>query len=434
MDASGQPQLLTNVADFGISESVTDGEWHHVAISVDTTLSPTEFRFFIDGVHIGTKTASSGAIGTGNTRYGFLGVGSEASSFDGSKGPTGYFNGELGYFLYRDGAAMGAGGIRGDMRRGTGTATVVYAIEAGSGDKLLDGSGSDRHADLNGPDWNFGNLTPDDAIKRRTDDALLESLVQRLQSTGDLRQAIQHGSGFPVSRHHEEDRQEDGVTSVSFQNTYDSVPHTVVTPADGARIYSTSDSGSDQFHSLKTPGLDTQGFDELVGEIVISSTTTAIDDGFGEDPGTQASAQGRTLDSDGDVTYSNLEDANATPVDYTVAFDFDSTNLQIGDDLTLHIEVNDGADSSNWTEVATQTVVPGNSGSSTLTFNTGLGADYDIRARATASTGGRSWSITMHAENGSPPGVEYDRDDGSTVRTMSPNAGDNILWQAEDTN
>lgn len=254
------------------------------------------------------------------------------------------------------------------------------------------------------------------------------------EGSGDLSTSILHGSGFPVQRHNEEakGRNEDG--SVSFSQTYDTAPVSIVQPSDGSRIFSSSDSGSDQRLRMKTSGLDTAGFDDLIAEIITGVSTTSINDGFSSSQNASAPEDNDvSLTSESDRAFSNLEDANGTATDYTVFFDVDTNSMTLGESVTVHIDVNDGATSTNWSEVASNTY-PANAtiSDAKLTFNTSLGTDYDIRARITYSGTTSGATITMHGEDNTEPGVQYERDDGSTTVSMTPNTGDKVLWRTKD--
>jgi len=279
--------------------------------------------------------------------------------------------------------------------------------------------------------------TVTDNMLRPSDNAPINTVQQHLSSVGFARTTMLHGSGFPILRHQEDDVGADMDTNISFDQTFDAAPRGKPTPGDGARVYLSSNPNDDQRHQLKLSGLDQQGFDELIGEVIVTSSTTDIVDGFSATQNAGAPENGNeTLASDGDEAFSNLEDANDNPADYNVFFDVDTTGLESGSSVTLRLFVNDGATSTNWTEVWSGAWGAGrNLADQKATFNAALGADFDIRALVEANLqppAVESFSVVMHGEDNAEPGVQWTRDDGTTGDTMSPAAGQNVQWEVKD--
>ncbi len=83
-----------SIHDFysGSSNTVNDGEWHHVAAVYDGT----DKIIYIDGTEVARSTNPHGGnnIGTGTDRFGFIGDGSEANSFNGSRNNL-YYDGSI---------------------------------------------------------------------------------------------------------------------------------------------------------------------------------------------------------------------------------------------------------------------------------------------------------------------------------------------------
>lgn len=237
--------------------------------------------------------------------------------------------------------------------------------------------------------------------------------------------------GHSVFRHAEVGRRRDTDT-IAFSTTYDSAPEITFIPQK-ARSFLTGFSDSDQRMDMVAENKSVSGFD-LRAKVIVSSSTTPIDDGFGEDRG-DGTAPGRTLTVDGDVTYANLEDANGSSTTYTVTYDVDTTLMDSDVLVTVHMEVNDGPDSTTWTEVATQAYDAGSTWSDEqLSSQEALGTDYDIRLRITygPTVPSNTATITAHAEGGSPPGVEYDRVDSATEKSMTKNTDDRVAYLARE--
>lgn len=76
---------------------VSDGEWHHVAVTFDGDIK----RIYVDGkVDVELATATNNKmIGPKAQRYGFIGIGSEAAEFNGNASPTWTFTGLMDEFL-----------------------------------------------------------------------------------------------------------------------------------------------------------------------------------------------------------------------------------------------------------------------------------------------------------------------------------------------
>ena len=76
---------------------VSDGDWHHVAVTFDGNMK----RIYVDGkVDVEAATATNNKmIGPKAQRYGFIGIGSEAPEFNGNASPTWTFKGLMDEFL-----------------------------------------------------------------------------------------------------------------------------------------------------------------------------------------------------------------------------------------------------------------------------------------------------------------------------------------------
>lgn len=76
---------------------VSDGEWHHVAVTFDGDIK----RIYVDGkIDVEQATATNNnMIGPKAQRYGFIGIGSEAGEFNGNASPTWTFKGLMDEFL-----------------------------------------------------------------------------------------------------------------------------------------------------------------------------------------------------------------------------------------------------------------------------------------------------------------------------------------------
>lgn len=86
--------ITGTIHDFysGSSNTVNDGNWHHIAAVYDGT----DKMIYINGVEVARSTNAHGGndLGTGLTRFGFIGDGSEASTFNGSRNNL-HYNGSV---------------------------------------------------------------------------------------------------------------------------------------------------------------------------------------------------------------------------------------------------------------------------------------------------------------------------------------------------
>lgn len=95
-DGAGTGQISWNlmtsagILDFGSTQTVNDGNWHHIVGTYKNGLA----KIYIDGV-LDNSASKGTTIGSGAKRYGFIGTGSEATTNNGARGPNNYFNGEI---------------------------------------------------------------------------------------------------------------------------------------------------------------------------------------------------------------------------------------------------------------------------------------------------------------------------------------------------
>lgn len=90
------------IHDFQGEAEITDGQWHHVAATYDSTAGLK--NIYVDGALDATADAHGPGTPMGKVvvRYGFIGIGSEATEFDGGTGPTWAFNGTMDEFVLFD--------------------------------------------------------------------------------------------------------------------------------------------------------------------------------------------------------------------------------------------------------------------------------------------------------------------------------------------
>ena len=241
---------------------------------------------------------------------------------------------------------------------------------------------------------------------------------------------------FYTARHVERGTAQDQETGIPFSETYDTPPKLMFIPQVG-RSYMTAQSGSDQSIDIRAKNLSVSGFD-LVARVVTSVQTTAIDDGFSDVRGAAAPENGDVdLTTDGEAAYSQLEDedSDTTTTSYTVAYDVQGPGgiTTPPSSLTVHVDVSDAASGGSWTEVASKSYQSstGVLTNETISFDAVLLGNYDIRLRITGVNVSGNFTVTAHGEDhGTVPGVQYDRVDGRSDQTMTPNDGDRIFWIA----
>lgn len=270
-------------------------------------------------------------------------------------------------------------------------------------------------------------------LLRAADSNSLETVTQMLGSGGSAQKEFSVGD-FLTARHVETGTAQDG-DSISFSQQYDTAPKLMFIPQVG-RAFQTSNSDSDQSIDLRGKNLDVSGFD-LVARVVTSTQTTAIDDGFSDTRNSSSPENGTVqLDTDGDTAFSNLEDedSDGTTTTYVVAYDVDGPGgvQDPPTSLTVHVDVSDAASGGSWTEVTSKSYTSSTDilNDETLSFDANLLENYDIRLRITGTNVNGNWIVTAHGEDSTPPGVEYDRVDGRSDATMTPNSGDRIFWLA----
>lgn len=273
---------------------------------------------------------------------------------------------------------------------------------------------------------------PAGSVPRAPGGVSVEDVIKHILDSGFAATSMLH-AGFPFDRHTEIGTAQDA-DAVSFSENYGGAPNVTFVPQVGLSYVSGS-SGTDQKMDMRPENLGVSGFD-LRARLVTSASTTAITDGYSGSQNAAAPENSDvTLSATSDEAFSNLEDANANPVEYRSFYDADTTGLASGSSITLHFWHNDGASSTNWTEYATVTIGDGKSLSDQKVAKTlTLGADYDLRVTVTENIDDitESWSVTMHGEDNTQPGVEYDRDDGTSSLDMTPAAGDAVAYFAKD--
>jgi len=169
---------------------------------------------------------------------------------------------------------------------------------------------------------------------------------------------------------------------------------------------------------------------------VPGTTITHISDGWAASlNGAEGSL---VLNTQGEEGFSNLEDATPISTTYIVYFLVNSLSFTDDDTMRLTFYTNDGPASTNWTQVGFIDYVAGEAHNSIRSFSfvAALGANFDIRVRATTEPAGTglSWSFTMRSEANSPAGVEYDAISGAVtpmlVTGVVPDVGDTLYANA----
>ena len=245
---------------------------------------------------------------------------------------------------------------------------------------------------------------------------------------------IVDGSGnFVPNRHTESGLNKDG-DSISFALAFEEPPSMWFVPQVGLS-YRSADTAADQVLDMAAESLTVTGFN-LRAKIISGATATAVVDGFSAAQNTASPENGTvSLSAEGDVAYSNLEDANATSTTYNVFYDIDATS--IGTNLvTVEVYTNSSAGGTTWTLRSSRTYDNlTNLTDEKQSFTVALGADYDIRLRITyfSPPGGSTATVTALGEDSTPEeGVQYDKVTGGTALSMTPNTGDKIRWTGQE--
>ena len=103
--------------------------------------------------------------------------------------------------------------------------------------------------------------------------------------------------------------------------------------------------------------------------------------------------------------------------------------------LTVELAFNSASTSTSFTLGASRNYAAGVlSTDEELSVNTALGSSYDLRLRISYSSdpGLETATVTAHGEDNGQPGVQWDKITGGTEETMTPSAGQKILWQATE--
>ena len=300
---------------------------------------------------------------------------------------------------------------------------LTLSGDGGQGDDLEgDGQGDDP-TDLEGVWGSEGRRRGDTFYST---DARLKNLVRVRDGTGD----------FEINRHNESGLAQHG-DPVTFVNQFEAPPR-VTFVAQKAKVFST-DIGSDapQFMDMAAEDLGVAGF-TMRAVLNTSQASSANTDGWSTAQNTPAPENGDvTLTADGDVAYSNLEDASTgSAATYRAFFDVDALVMNAANTLTVELGFNSASTSTGFTLGASRNYASGvNSTNEALGVNTALGSSYDLRLRISYSSDPGLFiaTVTPHGEDNATPGVQWDKITGGSEETMTPSAGQRVLWQATET-
>ena len=259
-----------------------------------------------------------------------------------------------------------------------------------------------------------------------SDDARFKNVVRVRDGTGD----------FELNRHNESGLAQHS-SAVTFSDDFEAPPRvTFVTQK--AKVFSTAlGVNSAQFMDMAAEDLTVSGF-TLRAVIASSQAVTSVDDGWSTAQNTASPENGDvTISADGAVVYSNLEDADAgSAATYRDFFDVDTLLMNPANTLTVELGFNSASTSTSFSLSASRNYVSGlNSTNEELNVNTALGSSYDLRSRISYSSdpGLERAFVTFHGENNGQPGVQFDKITSGSEETMTPAAGQKILWQATET-
>ena len=302
---------------------------------------------------------------------------------------------------------------------------VGLALSAGGGptEDVGGGESDDDGSALATPWGNEGRRRGDTFYD---DDARLKNLVRVRDGTGD----------FELNRHNESGLAQHS-SAVTFSDDFEAPPRvTFVTQK--AKVFSTAlGVNSAQFMDMAAEDLTVSGF-TLRAVIASSQAVTSVDDGWSTAQNTASPENGDvTISADGAVVYSNLEDADAgSAATYRDFFDVDTLLMNPANTLTVELGFNSASTSTSFSLGASRNYVSGlNSTNEELNVNTALGSSYDLRSRISYSSdpGLELAFVTFHGENNGQPGVQFDKITSGSEETMTPAAGQKILWQATET-
>lgn len=302
---------------------------------------------------------------------------------------------------------------------------VGLALSAGGGptEDVGGGEPDDDGSALATPWGNEGRRRGDTFYD---DDARLKKIVRMRDGAGD----------FEINRHNESGLAQHS-SAVTFSDDFEAPPRvTFVTQK--AKVFSTAlGVNSAQFLDMAAEDLTVSGF-TLRAVIASSQAVTSVDDGWSTAQNTAAPENGDVeLKSDGEVAYSNLEDADSgSAVAYRGFFDVNTFGMNAANTLTVQLAFNASSTSTSFTLGASRNYASGiSSTDEELSMTTALGSSYDLRLRVSysSSPGLELATVTAHGENNGQPGVQFDKITSGSEETMTPAAGQKILWQATET-
>ncbi len=256
---------------------------------------------------------------------------------------------------------------------------------------------------------------------------------------------VTDGSGNYLLNRHNESGLAEHAEAVTFSADFESTPRITFVPQK-AKVYSNStDLGSTslgstegQFMDLAAEALTVSGF-TLRAVIATSQESSANTDGFSAVQNATAPENGDvTLSDDGDVVYSNLEDADvAAAAVYRATFQVsDSSKLAAGL-FKVELGFNASSTSTGFTLGDSRSFdAVSNSTQEELSVNTALGVDYDLRLRLSytnAPATSALVTVTAHGEDNAVPGVRWNKISTGIEESMTPSTGQAILWQATET-
>ncbi len=286
------------------------------------------------------------------------------------------------------------------------------------------------------PELTFFEEDGDPKRGRKWDDGdwVLRSPADTGRQIENVTRIVDGSGNFVPNRHRESVQGRDG-DSVTFALAFEHPPGMWFVPQVGLS-YRSADTGADQVLDMAAENLTVTGFD-LRAKIISGATASAIVDGFSSAQNTGAPENGTvSLTAEGDVAYSNLEDANTTSTTYEVFYDIDATGMGGSNLVTVEIWTNNSATSTTWTLRASRTYDNiSNLTDEKLSFTVALGVNYDLRLRITyfSAPGGSTATVTALGENSTPEeGVQYNKVTGGTALSMTPNTGDRVQWTAQE--
>lgn len=242
-----------------------------------------------------------------------------------------------------------------------------------------------------------------------------------------------------VNRHVERHEAGDG-DAVTFDNDYEDTPIFEWAPVNARIFTSTMTTTLSHFMVVQAENPTPSGFTALA-VVKTGISYSAITDGWST---TQNAASPEnttnTMAADGDVLYSNLEDATNTATLYECYYNIDATGMDPANTVTVQLWYNDGAGSTTWTLAATRVHdYTHNLTNQKLSATLALGANYDLRLRIVYALdpdadplNPKRATVTAKTESTSPAGVEYQKPTGGTEYSMTPAAENQIMWTVRE--